>query len=65
MSLCTYNLKSACCLRCVIKLNIRTTACHIGRNRDRTMLARLSNYLCLKLMELGIKYIVLYSFLFE
>ena len=40
------------------KLNIGTTACHVGRNCYISLLACLCNYLSLKFMELSIKYLV-------
>ena len=61
MTLSTDNLKSACSLSIIIKLNISTTACHIGSNCNLTLSTGLSYNLRLKLMELRIQNLMLYA----
>ena len=58
MTLCTDDLQTAGCSGYIIKLNISTTTCHVGCNGNCTGLTSLCYDLSLKLMELGIQYIV-------
>ena len=50
------DLKSARRLRLVVQLYIGSSSCHIGRDRDRTMLSGQRHDLCLLLMELRVEH---------
>ena len=65
MTLCTDDLQTAGSFCLIIQLDIRTTTCHISRDRNRTMYTGLSNDLCLKFMEFRIQYAVLNTFFFQ
>ena len=58
MTLRTYDLKSSECLGLVIKLNIRSSSCHVGSYGNGSVSSCLCNDLSLLLVELGIKYAV-------
>ena len=58
MTLSTDDLKTACRLCFLIQLNIRTTACHVGRDRNSAVLTSLRDDLRFHLMELGVQYVV-------
>ena len=65
MALCTDNLQSARLFGYLIQLNIGTTTCHIGSNRNGTCLSGFCYNLSLFLMEFGVQYGVLDAFLAE
>ena len=58
MALSTDNLQTAGCSGYIVELNIRTTTCHIGCDGNCSCLTCLCHDFSLKLMELGIQYIV-------
>ena len=58
MTLGTDDLQTAGLSCHIVKLDIGTTACHVGRDGNGICLSCLSYDLSLKLMELGIQYIV-------
>ena len=62
MTLCTDDFQTAGLSCHIVQLDIGTTACHVGCNRNSTCLTSLCNDLSLKLMELRIQYIVLDTF---
>ena len=45
--------------------DIGASSCHVGRNGDRAVLSRLSYYLSLPLVVLGVEHLVVYPPLFE
>ena len=65
MALCADNHQTARSSRLIIKFNIRTTTCHIGRDRHSTMNTCLSHNLRLKLMKLSVEYLMLNPFLLQ
>ena len=65
MTLGTDNLQSACCLGVIVQLDIGTTACHIGSDGNRAMLACQGYDLRLALMELGVQDFMLNALLAE
>ena len=65
MALGTDNLQSACFLRVLVQLNIRTTACHIGSDGNCAMLSGKGYDLRLALMELGVQDFMLNALLAE
>ena len=56
MTLCTYDLQTACCTGFIIDLDIGTTASHVGGDRYMTMDSGLSYDLSLFFMVLRIQY---------
>ena len=58
VALGTDNLQSACFLRVLVQLNIRTTARHVGSDGNCAMLSGKGYDLCLTLMELRVQYLM-------
>ena len=58
MTLCTDDLQATGFSCHIIKLNIRTTACHVGCNGNRSVHTGIGNNFCFQLMELGIQYLM-------
>ena len=58
VTLCTDDLQTADFSCHVIKLNIRTTACHVGCNGNRSVYTGIGNDFRFQFMELGVQYLV-------
>ena len=58
MTLCTDDLQTTDLSCDVIQLNIGTTACHVGRNGNRSVYTGIGNDFCFQFMELGVQYLM-------
>ena len=62
MTLGTDDFQTACCLCFFIQLDIRTTACHVGCNGNRTVNTGICNNFRFQLVELCVQHLMLNAF---